>query len=72
MPMQSRCFVRGGDVAKSIFLTDEQYKTVTDAALRCGFLVQRGRGSQLALFIVAASKASTKTKVKPPRLKNKV
>jgi len=40
---------------KSIYLTDEQYQQITEAALQCGFRVQRGRGSQLALFIVAAS-----------------
>lgn len=40
---------------KSIYLTDEQYQQITEAARQCGFRVQRGRGSQLALFIVAAA-----------------
>jgi hypothetical protein len=42
-------------MAKSIYLTDEQYKQITEAARKSGFRVQRGRGSQLALFIVAAA-----------------
>ena len=40
---------------KSIYLTDEQYQQITEAARKSGFRVQRGRGSQLALFIVAAA-----------------
>jgi hypothetical protein len=40
---------------KSIYLTDEQYQQITEAARQCGFCVQRGRGSQLALFAVAAA-----------------
>jgi len=47
---------------KSIWLTDEQYQQITEAARHCGFRVQRGRGSQLALFVVAAAnKACTLT-----------
>ena len=42
-------------MAKSIYLTDEQYKQITEAAIKCGFRVQRGRGSQLAVFVVAAA-----------------
>ena len=43
-------------MAKSIYLTDEQYEQIVEAALRCGFRVSRGRGSQLALFVVLASR----------------
>jgi len=32
---------------KSIWLTDEQYQQITEAARHCGFRVQRGRGSQV-------------------------
>jgi hypothetical protein len=54
-------------MAKSIYLTDEQYKQITDAARQCGFRVQRGRGSQLALFIVAAANtACTGRDLQPP------
>ena len=42
-------------MAKSIYLTDEQYKQITEAAQKSGFRVKRGRDSQLALFIVAAA-----------------
>ena len=40
---------------KSIYLTDQQYQQITEAARQCGFRVQRGRGSQIALFVVAAA-----------------
>lgn len=43
-------------MAKSIYLTDEQYKQITEAAKKNGFRVQRGRGSQIAVFILIASK----------------
>ena len=47
---------------KSIYLTDEQYQQICEAARKCGYRVQRGRGSQLALFVVAAANtASTPT-----------
>ena len=54
-------------MAKSIYLRDEQYQQITEAARKCGFRVQRGRGSQLALFIVAAAnKACTGRGLQPP------
>lgn len=37
---------------KSIYFTDEQYKKIVEAARRCGYRVQRGRGSQIAKFVV--------------------
>lgn len=40
---------------KSIYLTDEQYQQIVKAAQACGYRVQRGRGSQLAQFVVAAA-----------------
>jgi hypothetical protein len=40
---------------KSIYLTDEQYQQICEAARKCGYRVQRGRGSQLAVFVVAAA-----------------
>lgn len=43
---------------KSIYLTDEQYAAVVAHARKCGFRVQRGRGSQLAAFIVASAEAA--------------
>ncbi len=47
---------------KSIYFTDEAYQQITEAARQCGFRVSRGRGSQLALFVVAAAnKACTLT-----------
>ena len=42
-------------MAKSIYLTDEQYQQIAEAARQSGFRVERGRGSQLALFVVAAA-----------------
>jgi hypothetical protein len=61
-------------MAKSIWLTDDQYLQITEAAIKCGFRVQRGRGSQLAVFVVAAAnKACTGRKaserVSPPKIK---
>lgn len=50
-------------MAKSIYLTDEQYKQITEAARKSGFRVQRGRGSQLALFIVAAANTACSGRV---------
>lgn len=47
---------------KSIYFTDEAYQQITEAARQCGFRVSRGRGSQIALFVVAAAnKACTLT-----------
>lgn len=40
---------------KSIYFTDEAYRQITEAARRCGFRVSRGRGSQISLFVVAAT-----------------
>ena len=52
-------------MAKSIYLTDEQYKQITEAARKSGFRVCRGRGSQLARFVVEAAKFADK--IKPPK-----
>ena len=43
---------------KSIYLTDEAYQQIVEAAIKCGFRVSRGRGSQLALFVVEAANNS--------------
>ncbi len=52
---------------KSIYFTDEAYQQVTEAARQCGFRVSRGRGSQIALFVVtAANKACTGRGLQPP------
>ena len=52
---------------KSIYFTDEAYQQITEAARQCGFRVQRGRGSQLAIFIVAAANtACTGRGLQPP------
>jgi len=40
---------------KSIYFTDEAYEQITEAARQCGFRVSRGRGSQIALFVVTAA-----------------
>jgi hypothetical protein len=40
---------------KSIYFTDEAYQQITEAARQCGFRVSRGRGSQIALFVLAAA-----------------
>jgi hypothetical protein len=40
---------------KSIYFTDEAYQQITEAARLCGFRVSRGRGSQIALFVVVAA-----------------
>jgi hypothetical protein len=42
-------------MAKSIFFQDEQFDQIVKAARACGYVVGRGRGSQLALFVVAAA-----------------
>jgi hypothetical protein len=47
-------------MAKSIFLTDQQHKRITDAARKCGFRVCRGTKSQIALFVVTACDAFLK------------
>ena len=52
---------------KSIYFTDEAYQQITEAARQCGFRVSRGRGSQIALFVVvAANKACTGRGLQPP------
>ena len=40
---------------KTIQFTDEAFEQVTQAAIKCGFRVSRGRGSQIALFVVTAA-----------------
>lgn len=40
---------------KSIYLTDDQYQQIVEAAKTCRFRVSRGRGSQLALFVTRAA-----------------
>ena len=52
----------------SIYFTDEQKAQIVEAAIKCGFRVSRGRGSQLALFVVAAAnKACTgQAALQPP------
>ena len=54
---------------KSIYFTDEAYQQITEAARQCGFRVSRGRGSQIALFVVtAANKAySGRVVLSPPQ-----
>ena len=52
---------------KSIYFTDEAYQQITEAARKCGFRVSRGRGSQIALFVVtAANTAFTGRGLQPP------
>lgn len=52
---------------KSIYFTDEAYQQITEAARQCGFRVSLGRGSQIALFVVAAAnKACTGRGLHPP------
>ena len=52
---------------KSIYFTDEAYQQITEAARLCGFRVSRGRGSQIALFVVAAANiACTGRGLQPP------
>ena len=50
---------------KSIYLTDDQYTAVVAYARKCGFRVQRGRGSQLATFIVASAAAAQNNGLQP-------
>lgn len=50
---------------KSIYLTDEQYQQIVESARKCGYRVQRGRGSQLALFVVAAANTASTGQVTP-------
>ena len=53
---------------KSIYLTDKAYQQIVEAAIQCGFRVSRGRGSQLALFVVmAANNACTGQVVRPAK-----
>lgn len=54
---------------KSIYFTDEAYQQITEAARQCGFRVSRGRGSQIALFVVAAANTACSGLVvlSPPR-----
>jgi len=53
-------------MAKSIYFTDEAYQQITEAARQCGFRVSRGRGSQIALFVVMASTACNERILQPP------
>lgn len=48
---------------KSIYFTDEAYQQITEAARQCGFRVSRGRGSQIALFVVAAANKACSRRV---------
>ena len=48
---------------KSIYFTDEAYQQITEAARQCGFRVSRGRGSQIALFVVAAANTACSGRV---------
>ena len=57
-------------MAKSIYLTLEQYKIVREAALLCGFRVSRGNTSQLGHFVVKSAQSSAVSEVRR-RLKNK-
>jgi len=50
-------------VPKSIYFTDEAYQQITEAARLCGFRVSRGRGSQIALFVVAAANTACSGRV---------
>ena len=54
---------------KSIYFTDEAYQQITEAARQCGFRVSRGRGSQIALFVVAAANKACSGRVvlSPPQ-----
>lgn len=54
---------------KSIYFTDEAYQQITEAARQCGFRVSRGRGSQIALFVVAAANTACSGRVvlSPPQ-----
>lgn len=40
---------------KSIYFTDARYEQIVSNARACGFRVSRGRGSQLAQYVVWAS-----------------
>jgi hypothetical protein len=40
---------------KSIQVTEASYREIVDAAMKCGYKVERGRGSQLAHFVEAAA-----------------
>ena len=54
-------------VPKSIYFTDEAYQQIVASARACGYRVQRGRGSQLAQFVVWASNtACTGRGLQPP------
>lgn len=46
---------------KSIYFSDQAYEQIVAAARACGFRVQRGRGSQLAQFVVMAANKSLHT-----------
>lgn len=58
---------------KSIYFTDEAYQQITEAARQCGFRVSRGRGSQIALFVVAAANTACSGRVvlSPPQALSK-
>ena len=53
-------------MSKSIHLTDAQYAAVVEAAITCGFRVQRGRGGQLAMFVVESAAVAVEYDVVPP------
>jgi hypothetical protein len=50
---------------KSIYLTNNQYQQICEAARKCGYRVQRGRGSQLAQFVVVAANTACTGQVTP-------
>lgn len=58
---------------KSIYFTDDAYQQITEAARQCGFRVSRGRGSQIALFVVAAANKACSGRVvlSPPQALSK-
>lgn len=60
-------------MAKSIFFQDEQFEQIVKAAQACGYVVSRGRGSQLALFVVAAANTASSglAVVAPPQALSK-
>ena len=50
----------------SIYFTDEQKAQILEAAIKCGFRVSRGRGSQLALFVAMAANKASQAAISPP------
>lgn len=54
---------------KSIYFSDDRFEQIIEAAKQCGFRVSRGRGSQLALFVVMASNTACSGRlVRPPEI----